>query len=383
MSYKEEMEALRKSGFLNHTYIFSPSIGLHRTTIKNLHIKSINPDKLSSSCARYITDTKNYALTSDGIPFSSISKVRLEHVNEFKACGYYKPFDDAWTESVTLDSSPSDYLKLNSLSDFHSQLDSISSELDTKYGIIIDKDDATLKSAEIAAEFILQDPLADYSRVFHILKSLNNTASKIDTIKPDNGINRWQSCIFKKSCYELYVYDKTRELYETRKIALSENVIKMELRIPETYLYQTRLKYRLSELDQSDIQAVFLNAYKRLIYSPFHRWHKHYMDNLNQLVFEYRSKYKRWISELYKYCADAEANYTINLIDWQDILLCPCIKSLDKRTQSRIQKQLQTVFENTHFSANTYIRIEELFLAIYSCQSGNVPNILVNSNKAL
>lgn len=57
------------------------------------------------------------------------------------------------------------------------------------------------------------------------------------------------------------------------------------------------------------------------------------MCNLNQIVFEYRSKYKRWITELYKYCVEFEIQYKIILIDWHDILKRDCITSLDRRTK--------------------------------------------------
>jgi len=291
MNYKETMETLRKEGSFTYQFEFTPNIGLHRTVIKDIHIKSLNPDKLSSSGARYITDEKNYALTDDAVPFSSISKVRLKHVNEFKARGYYKPFDDMWTESVTLDSSPTDALMLNSLLDFQMQLVDISDDLLYEFGIDIETDNAKFKSAEIAAEFILKDPLSEYSRAFHILKSLNTqNVTKIDTIKPDDGINSWQSCIYKKSCYELYIYDKTRQLYETQDIVLSENIVKIELRIPDKYLYQTRLKGNIYEITDDDIKELFLSAYKRIIFNPFKRWNKQYIKNLNALVSEYRSR---------------------------------------------------------------------------------------------
>lgn len=383
MKYEDKMEAIRKSGCLKNTISFKPMIGLHRTVIKNLHIESIDAEKLSNTCASYITDEKNYALANDGTPFSSISKISCGHMlNEFKARGFYKPYDDIWTDSISIDSSPQDYLKLFSLSDFHSHLIQIQNELTNSYGIQIVASDATFKSAEIAAEFILPLSLAEYSRAFHILKSVNTErVTKIDTTLPDDNVNRWQSCIYKKRCYELYVYDKTRQLYEAHNIILSENVIKIELRLPDTYLYQTRLKENIFALSDDDIQTVFLKTYRRIILNPFKKWYRNYLNNLNQLVLEYRSKYKRWISELYKFSSENEANYKIVLIDWQDILLCPCIKALDRRTQDRIKNQLCVCFKDTSYNQNTYQMLQDIFDAVEECHNPASESLCIYSNK--
>ena len=375
MKYKDTMEAVRKSGFLKYVYQFTPCIGLHRTTIKDIHITSIDTDLLTSTSANYVTDNNNYILADDGTPYTSISKVKIPHIlNDFKAKGFFTPYSSEWKEYSTLDTSPNDPLKLFSLSDFHSNIDAIQTLLKTKYGIGISTDIAKFKSAEIAAEFILKAPLSEYSRAFHILKSLNtDRVTKIDTIKPDDGQNEWQSCIYKKSCYELYVYDKTRQLFEERNIALSENVIKIELRIPETYLYQTRLKGNLSEIEDDDITTIFTRCYNRIIYNPYMRWHKTYLKKLNDLVYEYRSKYKRWITELYKYVSDAEAHYQIYLINYQDIMKCPCIRTLDGRTQKRIKEQLETCFANTLYAQDTESKLSELFNAVNTCNKGISP----------
>ncbi len=383
MKYKDTMEAIRKSGFLNYEYLFTPCIGLHRTAIKDLHITSIDADLLSSTSANYIIDNNNYILADDGTPYTSISKIKISHtLNDFKAKGFFMPYSSEWKEYSALDASPNDPLKLFSLSDFHSNIDTIQSLLKTKYGIGISTENAKFKSAEIAAEFILKAPLSEYSRAFHILKSLNtDRVTKIDSIKPDDGQNEWQSCIYKKSCYELYVYDKTRQLFEERKIALSENVIKIELRIPETYLYQTHLKGNLNEIEDADITSIFTRCYNRIIYNPYKRWHKTYLKNLNELVFEYRSKYKRWITELYKYVSDAEAHFQINLIDYQDIMLCPCIRTLDVRTQKRIEAQLATCFANTSYAQDTQSKISEVFKAVNECSTGISPVSLYSNYK--
>ena len=385
MNYEDKMEALRTSGLLKYEYAFKPQIGLHRTVVKNLHIHYIDNTKLSLSGASYITDENNYVISDDGIPFSSISNIRLSGlINTFKAKGFCNPYDSICTEAVSIDFSPDDYIKLYSLSDFHSQLDHIKGELNEQYGIGLFTNDSMFKYAEIAAEFILPRPLAEYSRAFHVLTALNtDRVHKQSNISTDDCINKWQSCLFKRKCYELYVYDKTKELYETKDIVLSENIIKIELRLPDTYLYQTRIKGNISDLDDNDIQKVFLDRYRKNIVIPFEKWSKTYFNSLNHVVSEYRSKYKRWITELYKYCVEAEINYTIILLDWQDILKCPCIKSLDRRTQARIYDQLESCFGNTSFSLNTTDMIRTIFDAVDNCCHPRIEPTYIYSNKSI
>ncbi len=382
MTYKETREAYIKAGLLKYSLSFIPKIGLHRVSVKNLQINRIFIKRLTNTNARFITDFSNYAITANGVRFSSISNLTsIDHLyNDFKAKGYYDPITDSRKMSVVLDFSPNRRLDLYNLSNFHNQYDRISQDIYDNYGIGILDNDAQFRSMEIACQFILKHPLSEYSRVFHLLKSTNTRDLKIDYIKPDDGCNNWQSCVFKKPCYEMYVYDKSKELFDKHKIMLSDNIIKLELRIPEAYLYQTKLRGNIIDLEDKTIQDYFYRCYKNMILNPFSKWHKNYINNLDSIVDFYRSSYQQWITELYKYCIEQERDYYPMLIDWQDIMECPCIKKLDKRTQKRIRKALELRFLDTSFNKDTHSKLKEFFDAVDSCYHGTAPMREIYSN---
>ncbi len=383
MNYKDKSEACRKAKLLKYPYAFTPCIGIHRVAIKDQQIDSLDTSKLKSTFAKYLCDSSNYTVSNDGIPYSSISIDYISgYFNSFKAQMNHLPTSVA-DSSVVIDFSPSNPLELFSMEHLQNHYTSINSFLDETYGISLDSKDAKFKSVEISAEFVLQSQLSDYARVFHILKSLNTRETKIDYIKPDDNKNYWESCLFKNPSYELYVYDKSKELCDKRNILLSESVIKLELRIPKSYINQSTLKENISDITDEDIQNYFIKRYKRIIRTPFEKWHKDYISRLDELVDSYRKKYTHWAKELFKYCIEQERNYNIILLDYEDILSCPCILGLDKKKRNRIKKQVVAQFSDSAFSKHTITKIDELFDAIDNCASSSSAPVTIFSNKEL
>lgn len=384
MSYKNIIEGRRKAGLLKYSYTFKPNIGLHRVSINKIRVSRILTSKLFKSGARFIADFSNFAITDNGVKFSSIYNVTSsEHLfNEFKANGYYDPISGNRKMSVVLDFSPSGLLDLFSVSSLNDQINSIKKELSSKYGLALSSDEAKLRSAEISAQFILKEPLSAYSRAFHIIKSANINDTKMDVIRPEDGYNQWESCIFKKPSYEMYIYDKSKELYDKHKIILSENIIKVELRLPKSYLYQSSLKGDLNDLTDEKIKKCYRNCLDRTILTPYRNWHKQYISSLDNIVYCYRESYSHWMTELYKYCIEQEEFFNPVLIDWQDIMECPYIKSLDTRTKTRINKSLEQQFKDSSFNRKTSQKLAELLNAIESCFNGSSINE-IRSNKPL
>jgi len=178
----------------------------------------------------------------------------------------------------------------------------------------------------------------------------------------------------------MYVYDKSKELFDKHNIMLSENIVKLELRIPESYLYQTCLRGNITDLEDKTIKNYFYRCYKNMILNPYSKWHKTYLTNLDTVVDFYRTSYQQWISEFYKYCMEQERGYYPVLIDWQDVMNCPCIKRLDKRTRKRISNALESKFTDTSFCMNTHDKLNEFFDAIDYCYYGTAPTYEIFSN---
>lgn len=384
-SYTNDIEKLRTLLPMPISSQFNPRIGIHRIKINNLHIKEINSKKLRSSSAMFFADKRNFCVTDNNIHYSHIKILRPPLFNEFKAFVKPLPFASTSTCFSSYDFAPLHMLDLFSLDDVLTQMASINEFIQNNYGILIDSTESKIKTIEIAAEFTAGAPLSQYSRVFSLFNQLNHikTCNKIDLTRHEGDTNRWQSCIFTKPSYEIYIYDKSRELYEKHNILLSENIIKFELRIKDDYLYKLPfIGTSVMDTNEAQLKAYFITVIRNNFLKPLEKWQSTYMKNLNTLVSTYRKDYKRWCTELFKKCLSEESKGNIILLDYQDIMLCPCIATLPTATKRRILSTLEQQAEGTVFRQNTNKKIHDILAGLNTAFDGS-SIVNLRSNRSL
>ena len=358
--------AKQKKGCYAMKIDFIPTIGFHKVTLRNFNISIVDYDLLKSK-AKVFHDSEesDYCLTENCYVYNKIQIINEDFVLK---CYAYKTYASV-VPVHHLTFSPDKTLELFSIEALNKYIDRICDCLKTEYGLELDTTNIRFKAYEIATQFVLDEPLTEYSRPFKILCNLNHNDKyrTMDLRKIEKDIRIWTSCLMKHNTHEMYVYDKTKQLKDVSSIYLDKNIVKIELRIEDQNCLKNVFAYPLAELTDEEVISYYKRKFNSIFKNPYLKWYKKYIENLNTLIIEYRSKHTHWITEFLVYCADMEAKGIPILLDAEDILECPCIKT-DKKHFVRTKKQIENASKGySIFNMNTQQKIKEIFSKVSDC----------------
>lgn len=244
--------------------------------------------------------------------------------------------------------------------------------LDNEYGIIANIENILLRQMEINCTFRTYEEFNKYHRLIRLwMYNLPQSFKKLGQI---SGINRKEQRLESEmffrgnSLTQIKIYDKKKQLEETKGIKLKDNVMRIELTLKKsqkiTEAFQTN---KLSDITDEDVYRYFYKQFLRLFELPFRKWQKENITELKRMLIKHKRKSKNyWATNLLSEARNREQmNQIPILLDINDLF--EQIKMLDRTGRhGRVEKG---ILEKCHyddvFLQNDSTKAEEIIKKIH------------------
>lgn len=289
--------------------------------IKNLIDKEIV--EISSTKAKYVTasgqEFSRLKIENDGLIDRMIAGSRILRSKRIDYCDL----------SVSIKNDKTGNLICYTAAEYFDQILKIQNHLQSKYGIIADFSDATLKYIEINRTFKLDSNFESYHRVLNLIMANlpTNLRNQMDYRKVTSHCIEYETFYAtsrkknKSKKYMLFkIYDKKKAIKNI--IVLTDSYMRIEV----TLVGAERIKQSLGSNKFVDITDKLINDYfneliQKIIINPMEKWKTKRDKYLLDLMMEQRNDKKHWQTNVLRILQNEEiANKCPTLLDVEELI---------------------------------------------------------------
>lgn len=322
--------------------------------IQNLINKEIV--EVSSTKAKYVTasgqEFSRLKIEKDGLIDKMVAGSKILRNKRIDYCDL----------SMSIKNDKTGNLTCYTATEYFDQLLKIQNHLQSKYGIIADFSDITLKSVEINKTFKLDSNFEGYHRVLNLIMANlpTNLRNQMDYRKVTSHGLEYETYYAtsrktnKSKKYMLFkIYDKKKAIKNI--IVLTDPYMRVEI----TLVGAERIKQSLGSNKFVDITDKLINDYfnelmQKIIVKPLEKWKTERNKHLLDLMMEQRKDKKHWQTNVLRILQNEEiANKCPTLLDIEELIplleelgLKPNRKCDVKRNLRKQAKKYESVFCN-------------------------------------
>ena len=183
---------------------------------------------------------------------------------------------------------------------------------------------------------------------------------------------------------EIYIYDKAKQIEESRGLQISQHLMRIEIRLHDFSKIKQFLKKEpyLYNLCDEDFRAFFWKQFKAHVIDKYHKWKKEQEKKLDKMVKDYQARHYRWIGNLLADLADMEIKHQLPvLLDVEQLEACSAIRKSSKPKRVMTGLRRRAAAHETCFCQNCDRGLESIFEAVRRCcgGAGTITKISVKS----
>ncbi len=325
-------------------------IGIDKTVITNFTIKSIDTDYLKAMNIEIIENNNSLLKTEDNI---GILKLKIkDSFFGMLDCGFTNANKNkkfvSYTK-LTITVSQNYNLQNLNVEEYKQRIKDVFQYINEKYKIEITYSFDTLNITymEINYTFKLKYKFNDYKRALLILisnmpknkysdKSNHNIKYKsFFEINQDENIANLETLSVKNSSIEFVIYNKTKQIKDTKNISLPDDYIRIEYRLKRKDSYIKSIGGVVSNLTDKKLKDFYIKNFTYDIIKPFDSYKEKIKEQFEKELKPFLEKSdKQWYSKFIRIVKDYEINNNFPmLVDITDIF--PMLKQYSKTNYSR------------------------------------------------
>ena len=335
--------------------ILTERIGIDKTVITNFKINTIDTAHLYLMKIDLITDKNSLLISNNNVGIRAL-KITDSYFGKLE-CGMTNANPQRKHSAYTkLTLSVSEYNNLQNLNvyEYKQRIKQVLEYIYDKYkiDIIYDFNSLCISYMEINCTFKLKDRFNDYKRALLILmanlpynkysyKNKHNIKyNSFYEIDQNCNIAELETLWVKNSSIELIIYNKSKQLKDTKNILSNDDYIRIEYRLKRKDSYIKSLGCTVGKLTDEKIKQFYINCTENDLVKPFESYKckiKGMFEKVLRPMLEHSEKqwYKDFIRIIREY---EQKNILPMIIDIEDIF--PVLKEYSKGNYSRRKKMV-------------------------------------------
>ncbi len=353
----------------------SARIGIDRTVIAAFRIKAIDRKKLREHFNVEFHEEDPYGyLLEDCSCFDSIKiEDNIKFGTMCAGVKRVKGVKQSYSRmDIVVDDREDGNFRNMTVEEYKERISNVFHYLKETYGVDVDISSIKLSEMEINCTIPMNEEFYHYHRALRLL--MFNLPKNYKKLGEVSEINKEKSSLEAETFYcgnsreEIKIYDKTRQLEQTKNIKLDSNYMRVEITLKGLAKIKEVFKSSLvRDLTDEKIRSYYMKEIKRFFESPYAKWKKHNNTELRKLVKAHReADPKNWKVNLLRECSNREQKNRVPvLLDIDDLLVL--IKKLEKNGHyARVARGVKKAccFNDVYLSGDSR-KVEEIFQKIH------------------